>query len=147
MHKGSCLCGGVAFEVTGPLEPIQICHCGQCRKAQGGAFASNIPVQTEAFELVAGAELLASYESSPGKERVFCSRCGSPVFSRRQGQPEVIRLRAGLLDEPVPARPIAHFFVSAKSSWWPIQDDLPQFALAYIPGQALPRRSEHSRGG
>ncbi len=137
MHSGSCLCGGVTYRIQGPLEAIQICHCGQCRKAQGSAFASNIPVPVERFELLAGQELLSSYQSSPGKERVFCSRCGSPVFSRRLGQPEVIRLRAGLIDEPVASRPVAHFFVSASSSWWPITDRLPQFPLAYVPGQAL----------
>jgi hypothetical protein len=140
MHSGSCLCGGVSFRVAGPLESIQICHCGQCRKAQGSAFASNIPVKTGDFTLLGGMDLLRAFESSPGKERVFCSRCGSPIFSRRTEHPEVIRLRAGLLDEPVPSRPIAHFYVSARSSWWPILDALPQFPLAYVRGQTLPSR-------
>ncbi|HBS15496.1 GFA family protein, partial [Alloalcanivorax venustensis] len=30
-YTGSCLCGGIAFEVRGPLAPIQVCHCQQCR--------------------------------------------------------------------------------------------------------------------
>jgi len=137
MHKGSCLCGAITFQVEGPLEAIQICHCGQCRKAQGGAFASNIPVQRECFELLSGEHMLRAFESSPGKERVFCGQCGSPLFSRRRDLPQVIRLRAGALDEPVQARPIAHFYVSNKASWWPILDSLPQFPLAYVPGQAL----------
>jgi hypothetical protein len=137
MHRGSCLCGEVAFTVKGPLEAIQICHCGQCRKAQGSAFASNIPVQRDRFELLSGESLLSAYESSPGKERVFCSRCGSPLFSRRKDLPDVIRLRAGTLDEPVETRPIAHFHVSSKAAWWPILDNLPRFALSYVPGQAL----------
>ncbi len=89
MHTGSCLCGGVQFRIEQALEPIQVCHCSQCRKAQGTPFATNTPVSTSAFHLTAGKELLKAFESSPGKQRVFCSGCGSPiapaaVMSRRR---------------------------------------------------------------
>src|SRR5262245_23873659 len=31
-HKtGSCLCGAVRFDITGPLRPVIACHCTQCR--------------------------------------------------------------------------------------------------------------------
>ncbi|WP_290537184.1 hypothetical protein [Alcanivorax sp.] len=42
MYTGSCLCGGVTFEIAGELAPIQVCHCQQCRKAQGTALVTNI---------------------------------------------------------------------------------------------------------
>jgi len=73
MYTGRCLCGGVRFRIAGALEPVQVCHCSQCRRAQGGPFATNIPAATAAFELTAGAELLTAYESSPGKQRVFAA--------------------------------------------------------------------------
>lgn len=124
---GSCLCGGVRFRIDAELKPIQVCHCTQCRKAQGGPFATNIPVPVAAFELLDGARLLTAYESSPGKQRVFCGRCGSPVYSRRESLPDVVRVRAGLLDAPVSARPAWHFHTASKCDWWPIDDDLPQY--------------------
>jgi hypothetical protein len=126
MHAGSCLCGAVTFEVMGELAPIQLCHCSQCRRASGTAFGSNIPVAVENFRVLRGAERLKSYESSPGKERLFCAECGSPVISRAAKAPGVVRLRAGLLAEPVQARPEFHFHTSSKASWWPITDALPQ---------------------
>nr|WP_298173112.1 GFA family protein [uncultured Pseudomonas sp.] len=55
MYTGSCLCGGVQFRIDAQLEPIQLCHCSQCRKAQGGPFASNIPVNLADFHLLGGA--------------------------------------------------------------------------------------------
>ena len=131
---GSCLCGGVRFRVAGPLQPVQICHCTQCRKAQGGPLATNVPVARSAFELLAGAELLAAFESSPGKRRVFCRRCGSPVYSERDSLPEVVRLRAGLLDEPQALRLLAHFHTGSKASWWPIDDELPRHEGSQVPG-------------
>ncbi|WP_332768538.1 GFA family protein [Phenylobacterium sp.] len=131
MHTGSCLCRAVRFEVAGDLAPIQLCHCGDCRKAQGGAFATNIPVATADFTLLSGEGELRAYESSPGKERVFCGRCGGPVFSRLASKPEVVRLRAGTLDEPVEAEIGFHAYVASKASWWPITDDAP----CYLAGR------------
>lgn len=127
MRSGSCLCRAVRFELDGDLPPIQFCHCGDCRKAQGSAFASNIPVQESAFRLISGESDLQAYESSPGKQRVFCRRCGSPIFSRHVSKPGVLRLRAGTLDVPTGADPGFHFHVASKADWWAITDDLPQY--------------------
>ena len=128
VHRGSCLCGGVRYEVTGPFGDFIYCHCRQCRKAQGSAFGANAPVQESAFRLLQGAELLKSYESSPGKQRVFCGHCGSPVYSRHAARPGVLRLRMGLLDTPAGVRPQAHNYVASKAEWDDINDGLPQHA-------------------
>ena len=127
-HQGSCLCGGVRFEIAGPLAPIQICYCSQCRKAQGGPLGSNIPVKVDQLTWLAGRDLLREYESSPGKLRAFCSHCGSPVYSARPSKPEVLRIRAGLLDEPVATPVELHQHLASRCSWWPEPDDeLPHF--------------------
>lgn len=125
-HTGSCLCGGITFRIDAALEPIQVCHCAQCRKAQGGPFAAITPVDTAVFHLQDDDGLLQTYESSPGKERAFCGRCGSPLFSRRAALPGVVRLRVGLIDEPVQARVAWHAYTGSASSWWLIVDDLPR---------------------
>ncbi len=127
MYTGSCLCGGVKFSINAELAPIQICHCSQCRKAQGGAFATNTPVATSDFQLHSGADLLTEYESSPGKRRFFCRQCGSPIYSSRDSLANVIRIRAGLLDEPLKVKPAFHFYTASKCSWMEINDDLPQY--------------------
>ena len=128
MITGSCLCGGIRFEVDGPLEPIQVCHCGQCRKAQGTAFATNIPVAESHFRLLTGQDLMNSFSSSPGKQRCFCSRCGSPIFSCNERIPGVLRVRAGTLDGELDTRLQAHFFTAHKANWFDIDDGLPCYA-------------------
>jgi hypothetical protein len=134
MHTGSCLCGGIRFRINAALAPIQICHCSQCRKAQGTPFASNTPVDKAAFELLSGQELLQCYEATPGKGRWFCRQCGSPIYSARASVPGVLRVRAGTLDEPVDARPAFHIFTGSRCGWWPLPDDgLPRHAE--LPGQ------------
>ncbi len=131
MHTGSCLCGGVRFWLDVEPEAIQVCHCSQCRKAQGTPFATNAPLPAAAFHLSSGLDLLTEFESSPGKKRVFCRRCGSPIYSRKDSSPEVLRLRVGLINEPLAARPVGHFHTASRCNWWSIDDDLPQFPGAY----------------
>jgi hypothetical protein len=135
VHGGGCLCGAIRYEIEGELAPVQICHCEDCRKAQGSAFAANMPLSTEQFRLTAGETRLRAYESSPGKERVFCSVCGSPLFSRFSGRPGTVRIRAGTLDPGAPVEVGFHFFTASKADWWSISDDLPRYPGARPPAQ------------
>ncbi len=127
MLEGGCLCAGVRFRISGKLGPAGYCHCKQCQRASGSAFAANAPVRTTYFELVAGGDLVSEYESSPGKFRAFCRRCGSPVYSRRVTEPDIRRVRLGTLDGDPGRRPLGHVWVSAKAPWFTITDALPQY--------------------
>ena len=125
--NASCLCGGVRIEVTGKVGPVVYCHCSRCQKASGTAFAANADVRRKYWQLVAGEELIREFESSPGVFRAFCGRCGSPLYSRRPGAPDVLRLRLGILDDDPERRSLAHFWVGSKAAWFAITDTLPQF--------------------
>lgn len=133
-HTGSCLCGGVRYTVRGQLPAFEVCHCSQCRKAQGGPFVVVAPVAASMFRLVEGETLLESFSASPGKERMFCRRCGSPLFSRRTSAPDRIRLRVGTLDDASGARIASHAHVASKAEWWTIDDDGPQYPGARPTG-------------
>jgi hypothetical protein len=126
-YRGSCLCKGIEYEVSGELGDFGYCHCTSCRKASGSAHAANAPVDRARFRLVKGAECLREYESSPGKYRAFCSTCGSPIYARVDKRPDVLRLRLGSLDTPFHKRAKAHTFVSDMAPWHVISDSLPQF--------------------
>jgi hypothetical protein len=127
MLEGGCLCGGVRYRIGGKLGPAICCHCNECRRASGSAFAANAPVRLRYFEIATGAELIREYESSPGKFRAFCGRCGSPLYSRTLADPETRRIRLGTLDADPERRPLAHFWVSEKAPWHEIRDALPQY--------------------
>jgi hypothetical protein len=118
MITGSCLCRAINFDILGPIKPVEICHCTDCRKAQGAPFGTNIPVSTAQFRLSSGEEKLRAFESSPGKERVFCGTCGSPIFSRRADKPGILRVRAGTLDNPTGAELGPHAYEGSRADWW-----------------------------
>lgn len=127
MIHGHCLCGGVRYEYDGAIEEISICHCSQCQRAQGSAFAAVSPIRAEAFRLLTGAERLKAFRSSPGKQRVFCADCGSPLYSQRDDLPGVLRLRLGTISSALPTPAQAyHIHVASQAAWHLIGDDWPR---------------------
>ncbi len=129
MHRGSCLCGTVCYEIDGDLIAPYLCHCQRCRKAHGGAFAAVITVPAAAFRFVSGEESLSDfYRADSTLHRVFCRNCGSPILSRRDTLPDLVRIRAGSLDTPYSTKPASHIFVGSKADWFDIHDAAPQYA-------------------
>ena len=128
------MCGLVKYEYSGKLGPVTMCHCTQCRKSSGTAFASNSSIDKKSFKIVSGNGLIKEFESSPGKFRAFCTECGSPVYSRRDSLPDKLRMRLGTADTAVGAEPSFHIFVSSKADWYTIKDDLPKYKL-FEPGR------------
>jgi len=138
---GSCSCGAVRYAYAGDFGTITVCHCSDCRKAQGSAAVVAAPVDARGMRWLQGAELIAEHESSPGKKRAFCSRCGAPLYSRRDDAPAVLRLRMGSIDTPVEARPAAHIFAARLPPWAAMDDDLPRYER-HEPGRSQERRDE-----
>ncbi|WP_372966542.1 GFA family protein [Marinobacter sp.] len=127
MYTGRCLCGDIRFEYEGGLGPVSLCHCSQCRRAHGSAFSASAPVQKVRFRYISGEDKVTEYESRPGKYRAFCSRCGSQLYSRLDAIPGILRLRVGVINEPIMTKPARHIYVGSKAEWFDITDDLPQF--------------------
>ena len=111
-------------EVVGPYV---YCHCRSCKKASGSAFAANVAVPITSFRIASGSELISRFESSAGKYRHFCSRCGSPLYATVGEAPQSVRVRLGTLDSEFSASPSAHIFMNHKAAWERVEDSLPQY--------------------
>ena len=114
--KGSCLCGAITYEADAPGLAIGHCSCRTCRKAHGAAFATTARVPREKFKWLSGADKLTAFESSPGKNRHFCSVCGSQVIAEHPGETNVL-LRVALLDDDPGTRPVEHIFLGQRPAW------------------------------
>src|SRR5262245_51205409 len=131
MIRGSCLCGGVAFEIDGDVTPIQLCHATRCRKATGGAFAPEMLCQRSAFRWTRGLALVRRYEAPilrepPAYARAFCDTCGSPLPAEIPGTP-YMNVNPGVLDDDPGVRPFRHAFVAQRAPWHEITDALDRF--------------------
>jgi hypothetical protein len=97
MKTGSCLCGGVAYEITGVLRPVVACHCSQCRK-QSGHFGAFTACADPDLKFTSDATL-SWYRASDSAGRGFCNRCGSLLFWKGDGR-NYTSIAAGSIDGP-----------------------------------------------
>ena len=127
--RGSCLCGGITFEIDRAIGPAEFCHCNRCRKVSGSTALLTIRAKTEDYRLLSGRELVRSYAAPvlykpPPYQSTFCSNCGSPV---PEASPE-----GEFLDIP--------------PDWDVLSDDLPAYTRAGIyrlrTGHELPKDFE-----
>jgi len=126
---GSCLCGAVAYDLEPRIDGWFQCHCSRCRRARGGAHASNLFLAAKRFRWTRGEEQVASF-SLPEAGRFaqsFCRTCGGKV-PRVDAQLGHVAVPAGSLDDDPGTHPRCHIFVASKAPWFEIADDLPQYA-------------------
>lgn len=126
MHKGSCLCGAVTFEVEGTLGEGEACHCVQCRKWTGHFFASTEVKRS--LLTIHGAENIKWHRSSEKVRRGSCSECGSPLFFDPidREKHDWLGISLGAFDTPTETHMALHIFVAEKGDYYEITDGLPQ---------------------
>jgi hypothetical protein len=119
---GGCLCGAVRFEVTEAPLGAGYCHCTRCQRRTGTAASIQAQVAPGSVRIVSGKELLRAYEPADGFAKVFCSGCGSSLWSRRPDG-DVLSVRLGVFDRDPGVRPTYRQYVAYAAPWEPIPDD------------------------
>ena len=120
---GHCLCGGVRFEIVEAPRTVGYCHCTRCQRRTGTAASAQARVGPGAVRVLAGEELLREYGPPDGFLKIFCSECGSALFSRPPDRPEIASVRLGVLDGDHGLRPEFRQHVATAAAWEPIPDD------------------------
>ena len=120
---GGCLCGAVRFEVTEPLVSSGYCHCTRCQRRTGTAASPGARFAPGSLRVLSGEEHIRAYEPEEGFAKVFCSACGSSLWSRSQEDPDIFSIRLGAFDGDPGIRPTYRQFVAYAASWEPIPDD------------------------
>jgi hypothetical protein len=123
MHKGSCLCGAVTYEISGEMRPSIACHCTQCRKTSGHYWSATQALTTNLK--VTNGEGLKWFNSSDVARRGFCDRCGSSLFWEMFGE-GTTSIGAGTLDGVTGLTTSKHIFVADKGDYYAIDDGLLQ---------------------
>jgi len=126
MVKGSCLCGEIQYEVELVPEKIFNCHCSQCRKSHGAAFATQAFAKGETLNFIKGEALISEYQSGRGV-RAFCGNCGSRLMNYATDKSLYLSIALSTLDTETEQGPIAHAFTSFKAKWHTPATDIPSF--------------------
>jgi hypothetical protein len=129
MLTGGCRCGQLRYRIAAaqPL-PSYACHCLDCQKLTGSAFADQVVVAADSFTLTGESAAMTREAPSGGVTRYFiCPDCHVRIGSSNSSRPGMVLLRGGSLDDPAPLRPFLHMWVKRKRDWIAIPDDMAQF--------------------
>lgn len=116
--SGGCSCGAVRYAVN--ADPILMlnCHCRDCQRASGSAYAAIVVVPLAAVELTGELRYHRSTGENGGVvERGFCPSCGSRVANKLGRMPDILGLMAGNLDDPTLHRPAMDIFTASAHPW------------------------------
>jgi hypothetical protein len=145
--EGGCSCGAVRYRLTSRPMFVHCCHCLDCQKQTGGAFAINALIETDRIELLGEAPEPVSMPTDSGRRHDIhrCPTCRIAVWSDYGGRPKVRFVRVSTLDEPHAIVPDVHIFVRSKVPWVGLPDDARAFEVYYDmqrewPAESLERR-------
>lgn len=124
--KGGCQCGSVRYRLGAAPRTLAVCHCRDCQRQSGSAFALSLDVSPDAFQLLDGElkTFTAACDSGRTKECAFCASCGTRIYHRGEWG---MSIKAGTLDDTSQLRPEAHYWTKRKQPWVPIPDGVPCF--------------------
>lgn len=126
--RGSCLCGHVVFDVTGPFREVISCHCTQCRKTSGHYWAAST-VPLDRFRVIRD-DGLAWYRSSDTATRGYCRDCGASLFWKPDDEGRMA-FAPGALDGPTGLASGAHIFTEDAGDYYAPEGPPP--ALTEVP--------------
>jgi len=111
--EGGCECGAVRYRMIGDPIFVNCCHCRQCQKITGSAFAINVMIEADRLEIIEGEDRLSA-DGGQGR----CRSCKTMLWGTHPMFGDSIRfVRLGTLDEGERFSPDAHFFVRSKHPW------------------------------
>lgn len=125
---GGCLCGKVRYSASGDPAFVGVCHCTDCQKFTGSAFAIVVAVPKEALT-VQGTLSTFHKAGDTGKStsRSFCPQCGSSVIDEAEVMPGIAMLGAGTLDDSSWLKPGMQIYCDSAQPWVQLGGNLQAF--------------------
>jgi hypothetical protein len=129
--SGGCACGKVRLRAEADPVFTAVCHCRACQRAGGGAFAVIVALPASSLRIDG---IVATYDSvgdsGKGKHYRFCPSCGSPVASNVDVMPDLMMIRAGILDDTDWVNPSMEIYCGERQQWAVLASDRTRFDTA-----------------
>ena len=120
---GSCLCGAIHYTCTGNDRGAVLCHCRNCQKGSGSAFAYNYRFLKAKLTFIKGEDMVKEYVDKATKTgntlfRHFCRECGSPIYLRNSAFEGLVVLHTGQMDTTPNGTPSIELFEENRKEWF-----------------------------
>jgi hypothetical protein len=140
-REGGCACGAVRYRLTSDPLFVHCCHCLNCQRQTGSAFAINIVIEADRVELLAGEPQPVAVPRGTKTQKIWrCPACQIAVFSQYTS-PRVRYVRAGTLDDAAAVAPDVHIYTRSKLPWVELPESVPTFRSYYDPQKLWPAAS------
>lgn len=124
---GGCFCGAVRYRLTARPMFVNCCHCTECQRQTGSAFAINAVIECDCIVLESGAPVPHEMKTESGRPHDIwrCPDCGSALWSDYGRRRVLAFLRVATLDAPSRLPPDAHIFTRSKIAWVDLSNPAP----------------------
>ncbi len=128
--NGGCACGRTSYTLNDTPILEVVCHCVDCQRASGGAFAALLFVAGPRLTIRGEAPKYFATTGKSGRvlERGFCPECGTPLLLRWPNNNKLMLLHAGSLEQPATFSPAIELWCSQAADWHPTFDGVAKSA-------------------
>ncbi len=145
--EGGCFCGAVRYTLASAPMFVNCCHCRDCQRQTGGAFAINALIETDRIACRGEMPVPVTMATDSGRPHDIhrCPHCHTAVWSDYGRRPGLRFVRVATLDNPAALKPDAHIFTRSKLPWVELPASVPAFDAYYDmktlwPAESLERR-------
>jgi hypothetical protein len=128
-RTASCRCGQLKVTVTGEPVRVSVCHCLNCKKRSGSAFAVQARWPKEQVKIEGASKTFVMVADS-GNHGIFhfCPDCGSDVYYEIDGEfddkfNDLVAIPLGVFDDPYFVSPAFSVWEERKCDWVEISGD------------------------
>jgi hypothetical protein len=130
-RQARCQCGGVRIACEGEPVRVSVCHCFDCQRRSGSAFAAQARFPRSRVQLAGETrEFVRIADSGRRAFQSFCPTCGTGVAYYLEDAPELLAIPLGLFADPAFPQPAFSVWESRKHPW------------VTIPGERVEHRQD-----
>jgi len=144
---GACACGAARYRLESAPMFVHCCHCLDCQRQTGSAFALNALIETDRIALLAGEVAAIAVPTDSGRpHRIFrCPACQTALWSEYGGLATLRFVRVGTLEKPAALAPTVHIYTRSKQPWVSLPPEVPAFEAYYDAKKVWPAESLERR--
>jgi hypothetical protein len=126
VRTASCRCGQLRATVTGDPVRVSACHCLNCKKRSGSAFAVQARWPSAQVQIGGTSKTFVKVADSGNRATFhFCPDCGSDVYYAIDGKfDDLVAIPLGAFDDPYFATPGFSVWEKRKHDWVELVGDL-----------------------
>ena len=127
-REASCQCGRLRVRAQGEPVSVSVCHCLDCQKRSGSAFATQARFPADRIAIEGEArEWTRHGDEGGGAVFSFCPHCGSSVYYRAMEAPAVVAVAVGAFADPGFPPPVRSVYEERRHAWVTVSGDIERY--------------------